>query len=118
MNVPSARRRPRSGSLTTVLRSRTSGGGVGAGPQHSQCLEAWVAHVPGLKVVCPATIPDAYALLRAAIKDPDPVIFVENKSLYAKKGEMLTPIASRLAAIRVAARLPSVACVYGASRIA
>ncbi|MBY0509932.1 MAG: alpha-ketoacid dehydrogenase subunit beta [Rhodospirillaceae bacterium] len=64
------------------------GGGVGAGPQHSQCLEAWVAHVPGLKVVCPATLPDAYGLLRAAINDPDPVIYVENKSLYAKKGEL------------------------------
>ena len=74
-------------SVPMVVRT-PHGGGVGAGPQHSQCLEAWVAHVPGLKVVCPATIPDAYALLRAAIKDPDPVIFVENKSLYAKKGEM------------------------------
>jgi pyruvate/2-oxoglutarate/acetoin dehydrogenase E1 component len=64
------------------------GGGIGAGPQHSQCLEAWIAHVPGLKVVCPATIPDAYGLLRAAINDPDPVIFVENKALYAAKGDL------------------------------
>ena len=74
-------------SVPMVVRT-PHGGGVGAGPQHSQCLEAWVAHVPGLKVVCPATVSDAYSLLRAAIKDPDPVIFVENKSLYAKKGEM------------------------------
>jgi pyruvate dehydrogenase E1 component beta subunit len=64
------------------------GGGLNAGPQHSQCLESWFAHVPGLKVVVPATPADAYALLRAAIDDPDPVIFVENKALYARTGEL------------------------------
>lgn len=64
------------------------GGGINAGPQHSQCLEAWLAHVPGLKVVCPANVEDAYALLRAAIDDDDPVIVVENKALYAIKGEL------------------------------
>jgi pyruvate/2-oxoglutarate/acetoin dehydrogenase E1 component len=64
------------------------GGGISAGPQHSQCLEAWLAHIPGLKVVCPATIPDAYGLTLAAIRDPDPVIVVENKSLYAMKGDL------------------------------
>jgi len=68
------------------------GGGINAGPQHSQCLEAWLAHVPGLKVVCPATVADAYALTRAAIADPDPVILVENKSLYALKGELPEPL--------------------------
>ena len=73
-------------SVPMVVRT-PHGGGVGAGPQHSQCLEAWFAHVPGLKVVCPSTIADAYGLLRAAIDDPDPVIYVENKSLYAMKGE-------------------------------
>jgi pyruvate dehydrogenase E1 component beta subunit len=67
------------------------GGGINAGPQHSQCLEAWLAHVPGLKVVCPATVADAYALTRAAIADPDPVIVVENKSLYAMKGDLPDP---------------------------
>ena len=61
------------------------GGGLNAGPQHSQCLESWFAHVPGLKVVCPSTAADAYGLLRAAIDDPNPVIFVENKALYAVK---------------------------------
>jgi len=70
------------------------GGGINAGPQHSQCLEAWLAHVPGLKVVCPATVADAYALTRAAIADPDPVIVVENKSLYAMKGELPEPLPS------------------------
>jgi pyruvate dehydrogenase E1 component beta subunit len=74
-------------SVPLVLRT-PHGGGLGAGPQHSQCLEAWFAHVPGLKVVCPSTPADAYGLLRAAIDDPDPVVFVENKALYALKGEV------------------------------
>jgi acetoin:2,6-dichlorophenolindophenol oxidoreductase subunit beta len=74
-------------SIPMVVRM-PHGGGINAGPQHSQCLEVWLAHVPGLKVVCPCTIEDAYALLRAAIDDDDPVIFIENKSLYAMKGEM------------------------------
>lgn len=64
------------------------GGGLNAGPQHSQCLEAWFAHVPGLKVVIPATLDDAYALLRSAIEDPNPVIFIENKALYPMKGAL------------------------------
>jgi pyruvate dehydrogenase E1 component beta subunit len=74
-----------------VLRT-PHGGGQSAGPQHSQCLEAWLAHVPGLKVVCPATPSDAYALLRSAIADPNPVVFVENKALYAVKGPFATPV--------------------------
>jgi len=72
-------------SVPMVLRT-PHGGGLNAGPQHSQCFEAWLAHVPGLKVVCPATPGDAYALLRAAIRDPDPVVFVEHKGLYGSKG--------------------------------
>lgn len=75
------------GSVPMVLRT-PHGGGLSAGPQHSQCLEAWLAHIPGLKVVVPATVEDAYGLLRAAIADPDPVIVVENKALYALKGEL------------------------------
>lgn len=71
-------------SLPIVLRT-PHGGGLSAGPQHSQCLEAWFAHVPGLKVVCPSDAADAYGLLRSAIADPDPVIFVEHKALYARK---------------------------------
>src|SRR3546814_3160727 len=70
---------------------RTPHGGVlNAGPQHSQCLEAWVAHVPGLKVVCPSSPQDAYSLLCTAINDPDPVIFVEHKGMYGRKGEVDT----------------------------
>ena len=74
-------------SIPLVLRA-PHGGGVSAGPQHSQCLEAWFAHVPGLKVVCPSGPENAYGLLRSAIADPDPVIFVEHKGLYARKAEI------------------------------
>jgi len=63
------------------------GGGLNAGPQHSQCLEAWFAHVPGLKVVMAATPYDVKGLLKAAIRDDNPVIFIENKTLHARKGQ-------------------------------
>ncbi len=66
-----------------------SGGGVTAGPFHSQNPEAWFAHVAGLKVVCPATARDAAALLKAAIRDPNPVIFCEHKFLYRRIKEQL-----------------------------
>lgn len=75
------------GSVPMVARM-PHGGGINAGPQHSQCLEAWLAHVPGLKVVCPATVADAYGLMRAAIDDPDPVVVIENKALYSMKGDL------------------------------
>lgn len=74
-------------SVPMVVRT-PHGGGISAGPQHSQCLEAWFAHIPGLKVVCPSNPADAYGLLKSAIRDPDPVVFVENKALYAAKGEV------------------------------
>ena len=74
-------------SVPMVVRT-PHGGGISAGPQHSQCLEAWFAHVPGLKVVCPSNPADAYGLLKSAIADPDPVVFVENKALYALKGDV------------------------------
>lgn len=61
-----------------------AGGGVGAGPFHSQNPEAWFSHVAGLKVVCPATVADAKALLQAAIRDPNPVVFCEHKFLYRR----------------------------------
>lgn len=61
-----------------------AGGGVGAGPFHSQNNEGWFAHTGGLKVVCPATARDAKALLKAAIRDPNPVIFCEHKFLYRR----------------------------------
>jgi len=76
-------------SVPMVLRT-PHGGGLNAGPQHSQCLEAWLAHIPGLKVVCPSTPGDAYGLLRTAIADPDPVIFIEHKAMYGRKGSVDT----------------------------
>lgn len=64
------------------------GGGVGAAAQHSQSLEAWVTHVPGLKVVYPSNAQDAYGLMLTAIDDNNPVIFMENKVLYSVKSDV------------------------------
>lgn len=66
------------------------GSGTGAAAQHSQSLEAWFAHVPGLKVVLPSTPADAKGLLIAAIRDDNPVVFLEHKLLYRQKG--LVPV--------------------------
>jgi pyruvate/2-oxoglutarate/acetoin dehydrogenase E1 component len=62
--------------------------GIGLAAQHSQSLEAWVAHVPGLKVVMPSTPADAKGLLKSAIRDPNPVVFFEKRILYAVRGEV------------------------------
>jgi 2-oxoisovalerate dehydrogenase E1 component beta subunit len=70
-----------------------SGGGVGAGPFHSQNPEGWFAHTAGLKVVCPATATDARDLMIAAIRDPNPVIFCEHKYLYRRIKAALVPAA-------------------------
>jgi pyruvate/2-oxoglutarate/acetoin dehydrogenase E1 component len=70
--------------IPVVFRMQT-GAGKSAGAQHSQSLEAWLTHIPGLKVVMPATAADAAGLLRSAIADPNPVVFVENKSLYFRR---------------------------------
>jgi 2-oxoisovalerate dehydrogenase E1 component beta subunit len=61
-----------------------SGGGIHGGPFHSQNPEAWFAHVPGLKVVTPGTAHDAKGLIKAAIRDNDPVLFFEHKALYRR----------------------------------
>jgi acetoin:2,6-dichlorophenolindophenol oxidoreductase subunit beta len=74
------------GQLSVPMVLRTQGGSGGrAGAQHSQSLEAWLTHIPGLKVVMPATAADAAGLLHSAIADPNPVVFVENKSLYFRR---------------------------------
>ena len=73
--------------LPVVIRT-PCGGGLNAGPQHSQCLESWFAHIPGLKVVMPATPYDVKGLLKTSIRDDNPVLFIENKALYALKGEI------------------------------
>ncbi len=77
------------GQIGVPMVLRTQGGtGRSGAAQHSQSLEAWFTHVPGLRVAMPATANDAYHLLRMALKCPDPVIFIEHKSLYVRKGEM------------------------------
>lgn len=77
------------GKLKVPLVIRThEGGGRGNAAQHSQCLEAWFLHVPGLKVVLPSTPADAKGLLTAAIRDDNPVLFIEHKLLYSTKGHV------------------------------
>ena len=79
------------GQLTVPIVLRTQGGASGrGGAQHSQSLEAWLTHIPGLKVVMPSNAGDAAGLLLSAIADPNPVVFVENKSLYFQK-EIVPP---------------------------
>lgn len=74
-------------SVPMVIRT-PGGGGQQLAATHSQNLEVWYAHVPGMKVVAPATPADAKALLTAAIRDDDPVLFLENLALYNTKGDV------------------------------
>ncbi len=74
-------------AVPMVLRA-PFGAGTSSGLQHSQSLEAWVMHSPGLKVVMPATPADVKGLLKTAIRDDDPVVFLEHRLLYATKGEV------------------------------
>ena len=74
-------------SFPLVLRS-ANGGGSRFGAQHSQSVENWAMAIPGLKVVAPSTPADVKGLLAASVRDPDPVMFFEQKSLYAMKGEV------------------------------
>lgn len=76
-------------NVPLVIRMAT-GAGRQVAAQHSHSLEGWLAHVPGLKVVTPATIDDARWMLEAAIEDPDPVLFFEHAALYPMKGELET----------------------------
>ena len=80
-----------------VVFRTTTGAGLHYGMHHSQSLESWFVHVPGLKVVVPGTARDAKGLLKSAVRDPDPVVFFEHKLLYDAKGpvpegECLVPI--------------------------
>ena len=75
------------GQLSVPMVVRTpGGGGVQYGPTHSQCLEAWFMQMPGIKVVVPSDPADGKGLLKAAIRDDNPVLFVEHKMLYKQKG--------------------------------
>lgn len=84
-------------SVPVVYRC-ASGSGTGAAAQHTKALEAWFTHIPGLKVVAPGNVQDAYGILKASIRDNNPVIYIESKALYGRKEEItigedyLTPI--------------------------
>ncbi len=73
--------------IAAVIRA-PQGAGLQLGAQHSQSLEAWYAHVPGLKVVCPGTPADAKGLLKSSVRDGNLVMFLENEMLYGSKGEV------------------------------
>jgi len=73
--------------IPMVLRT-PQGAGIGAAAQHSQSLEAWFAHIPGLKVAMPASPYDAKGLIISAIRDDNPVVFLEHKMLYGVEGEV------------------------------
>jgi pyruvate dehydrogenase E1 component beta subunit len=82
--------------IAAVIRA-PQGAGLQLGAQHSQSLESWFAHVPGLKVVCPGTPADAKGLLKSAVRDRNLIMFLENETLYGSKGEVpdgeyLTPL--------------------------
>jgi pyruvate/2-oxoglutarate/acetoin dehydrogenase E1 component len=93
----------RSGLAVPIVVRLPSGGGFSGGPFHSQNPEAWFMHAPGIKVVAPSTPEDAKGLLTTAIRDPNPVVFLEHKHLYRRaKGEVPaglyeTPMTARIA---------------------
>ncbi|HUM02149.1 MAG TPA: alpha-ketoacid dehydrogenase subunit beta [Thermoanaerobaculia bacterium] len=103
-----AKYRYRTGLGVPMVLRGPCGAGVHGGPFHSQTPEAWLAHTPGLKVVFPSTARDAHGLLLAAIRDEDPVVFLEHKFLYRRvrdripDGDDVVPIGK--AAIRRAGR--------------
>src|SRR6476661_4228118 len=93
----------RQGLSVNITVRLPSGGGFSGGPFHSQNPEAWFMHAPGLKVVAPSTAEDAKGLLIKAVRDPNPVVFLEHKHLYRRvKGEVAggtyeTPFTARVA---------------------
>ncbi len=112
-----AKLRYRWGASVPIVVRGPSGAGVRGGPFHSQSVEMFFAHTPGLKIVVPATAADAKGLIKAAIRDPDPVIYLEHKYLYRRikenvpPGDWTVPIGK--AAVRRAGRDLSV-ITYGA----
>jgi pyruvate dehydrogenase E1 component beta subunit len=73
---------------TPVTIRMANGAGTGFGAQHSQAVENWFLNIPGLKIAVPGTPADAYGLLRAAIHDPDPVLYFEHKALFNRSGDL------------------------------
>ena len=77
------------GKLTVPLVIRTPiVARMGMGPQHSQSLESWFMHIPGIKIAMPSNAADAYGLMRSALLDQNPVLFVENVRLYGRRAEV------------------------------
>ena len=89
------------GALTAPVVVKTTAGAKGQGVAHSQCIEAWLMSVPGLTVVAPSTPKDAYGLLKAALRAPGPVVFVDHKRLFPLAGDV--PVAEVVTPIGVAA---------------
>jgi pyruvate/2-oxoglutarate/acetoin dehydrogenase E1 component len=93
----------RQGLAVPITIRLPSGGGFSGGPFHSQNPEAWFMHAPGIKVLAPSTAHDAKGLLHAAIRDPNPVCFMEHKHLYRRikddvpDGVFVTPMTARVA---------------------
>jgi 2-oxoisovalerate dehydrogenase E1 component beta subunit len=112
-----AKCRYRWGAAVPIVIRAPSGGGIHGGPFHSQNPEAWFTHAPGLKVVAPATATDAKGLIKAAIRDNDPVIFFEHKALYRRikedvpEGDWTVPI-GKAAVVRAGTDLSII--TYGA----
>jgi pyruvate dehydrogenase E1 component beta subunit len=117
VNTAATLRHMSGGQLSVPLVVRmTTGAGRGVAAQHSHSFEGWYAHVPGLKVVTPATVADAKGLLLAAIADPDPVFVMEHGTLYPLEGEDTddTPMVIGRAALRRLGRDVSL-ITYGGS---
>ncbi len=88
------------GQLTAPIVVKTTSGAKGQGVAHSQCIEAWLMSVPGLKVVAPSTPADAYGLLKAALREDGPVVFVDHKRLFPVAGDV--PVAETIVPIGLA----------------
>jgi acetoin:2,6-dichlorophenolindophenol oxidoreductase subunit beta len=82
------------GQLTAPIVVKTTSGAKGQGVAHSQCIEAWLMSVPGLKVVAPSTPADAYGMLKAALREDGPVVFVDHKRLFPVAGDV--PVAETI----------------------
>jgi pyruvate dehydrogenase E1 component beta subunit len=91
-HVAKLRNRTRGALAVPMVLRIPYGGGIGGVEHHSDSSEAYYAHTPGLKVVTPSTPADAYSLLREAVADPDPVVFLEPKKLYWSSAEVALPV--------------------------
>jgi acetoin:2,6-dichlorophenolindophenol oxidoreductase subunit beta len=78
------------GQLRVPMVVKTTSGAKGQGVAHSQCIEAWLMAVPGLKIVAPSTCADAYGLLKACLRESGPVVFIDHKRLFPASGEVPT----------------------------